>query len=375
MCIGGRKVMDGIHDDGAALREAVERRRQCRDISCFDVRETLGEGTFGVVSLATDNNTGMKLAIKKLQPQRCDNEKYGFDPKFIREIKAIQAIGEHRNILELREVVTSSPESDSDSGGHVHLVFKYMPYDLAGVARRVGQNLNMCFIRCFVYQLLEGLHFIHRKGYMHRDLKSANLLINEDHELKIGDFDLARRTKGCSKLTSVVCTLFYRAPEQLLEFGYYDGKADLWAVGVITAELLNGGELIWNRRNSNTFMQWEDICRLCGTPTNETWPGIERKEEFRMMSVPRYRRRLKHRFAHVDPKATDFLDKVLVANPDKRISVGDALEHSFLWADGEPKPHRLPRFDFARCHDLESRSQRKRPRESEMASSTRARNQ
>eukprot|EP01138_Halocafeteria_seosinensis_P006874 gb/GECG01007030.1/.p1 GENE.gb/GECG01007030.1/~~gb/GECG01007030.1/.p1 ORF type:complete len:348 (+),score=21.03 gb/GECG01007030.1/:1-1044(+) len=297
MCIGGRKVMDGIHDDGAALREAVERRRQCRDISCFDVRETLGEGTFGVVSLATDNNTGMKLAIKKLQPQRCDNEKYGFDPKFIREIKAIQAIGEHRNILELREVVTSSPESDSDSGGHVHLVFKYMPYDLAGVARRVGQNLNMCFIRCFVYQLLEGLHFIHRKGYMHRDLKSANLLINEDHELKIGDFDLARRTKGCSKLTSVVCTLFYRAPEQLLEFGYYDGKADLWAVGVITAELLNGGELIWNRRNSNTFMQWEDICRLCGTPTNETWPGIERKEEFRMMSVPRYRRRLKHRFA------------------------------------------------------------------------------
>lgn len=85
-----------------------------------------------------------------------------------------------------------------------------------------------------MYQLLSGLYNIHGVGYLHRDLKAANILITSDNVLKITDFGLAKRvTRAARKggLTPKVCTLWYRAPELLLGSRQYDGKIDLWSAG------------------------------------------------------------------------------------------------------------------------------------------------
>eukprot|EP01138_Halocafeteria_seosinensis_P008899 gb/GECG01009095.1/.p1 GENE.gb/GECG01009095.1/~~gb/GECG01009095.1/.p1 ORF type:complete len:513 (+),score=51.47 gb/GECG01009095.1/:1-1539(+) len=343
------------------VTEAIERRQQCRDISCYDVDEAIiGEGTYGQVRVGVDKQTGEKVALKKIKPE---GEKDGFPITAVREIKALKALGRHRHVIELKEIATSKATEHNRLRGDVYMVFEYAPYDLSGIVRRPGVKLSLSHVRCYIYQLLEGLQVLHSYGYLHRDLKGANLLINEENVLKIADFGLVKNTRGYyksnRKLTSKVCTLWYRAPEQILQKRYYDGKADLWAVGVILAELLNDGKPIWGKNNSEVD-QWRDICRLCGTPSVQSWPGLEQlMDQFKLLKVPyRYERNVRQRFANFDRQAMDLVDKLLVMDPNQRISVSEALDHSFFWGDplfngGPPDPKKLDKFDFTHAHDLE----------------------
>lgn len=82
-------------------------------------------------------------------------------------------------------------------------------------------------------QLIKGVHHMHQNWIIHRDLKTSNLLINNNGTLKICDFGLARNfADPPTPYTDLVVTLWYRAPELLLGIIKYDGKAiDMWSVG------------------------------------------------------------------------------------------------------------------------------------------------
>ncbi|KAH1029925.1 hypothetical protein HUJ05_003072 [Dendroctonus ponderosae] len=92
-----------------------------------------------------------------------------------------------------------------------------------------------------VYQILRGLKYIHSAGIIHRDLKPSNIAVNEDCELKILDFGLARPTE--TEMTGYVATRWYRAPEIMLNWMHYNQTVDIWSVGCIMAELLTGKTL------------------------------------------------------------------------------------------------------------------------------------
>ena len=108
---------------------------------------------------------------------------------------------------------------------------------------------------------------------LHRDIKASNLLISNTGELKIADFGLARMVSDKRKdLTPTVITLWYRPPEILLGLKKYDSKADMWSVGCVLAELLNGRPLF---PASSEAEMLKSIWNFCGYPTEKTWPAFK----------------------------------------------------------------------------------------------------
>jgi len=116
-----------------------------------------------------------------------------------------------------------------------------MDHDLMGLMDTAQMEFSEAQIKCFTKQLLSGLHYCHRRGIMHRDIKGANLLINHAGILKIADFGLSRTFNDKDlqyRYTNRVVTLWYRPPELLLGAVVYGPGIDMWGVGCIMAELL-----------------------------------------------------------------------------------------------------------------------------------------
>jgi len=116
-----------------------------------------------------------------------------------------------------------------------------------------------------------------------RDLKPSNLAVNEDCDLKILDFGLARPTDA--EMTGYVATRWYRAPEIMLNWMHYSQTVDIWSVGCIMAELLTGRPLF---PGDDQIDQITKVLTICGTPTNETLSKITSEEAILYIrSLPR----------------------------------------------------------------------------------------
>lgn len=116
-------------------------------------------------------------------------------------------------------------------------------------------------IKCFMWQLLKGMEHCHSRGILHRDIKSSNILVNNEGVLKIADFGLANffNTKNRQPLTNRVVTLWYRPPELLLGSTSYGTYVDMWSVGCVFAELYVGRPILKGRTEVRT------IAHLCFT--------------------------------------------------------------------------------------------------------------
>lgn len=88
-------------------------------------------------------------------------------------------------------------------------------------------------IKSIAKQLLEGVAYLHRNKILHRDIKSANILLNDEGEVKLADFGLGRKIRFENLFTYKVVTLWYRAPELLLGCKTYSDKIDVWSLGCV----------------------------------------------------------------------------------------------------------------------------------------------
>ena len=119
-----------------------------------------------------------------------------------------------------------------------------------------------------------GLKYVHSAGVIHRDLKPSNILVNENCDLKICDFGLARIQE--SQMTGYVSTRYYRAPEIMLTWRRYNEKVDIWSVGCIFAEMILGRPLFPGKNHIDQFCV---ITQLLGSPPasvmdNVTSPNV-----------------------------------------------------------------------------------------------------
>lgn len=301
----------------------------------------IGEGAYGMVCSATDTVHGSKVAIKKISPF----EHQTYCQRTLREIKILARFN-HENIINIMDI-KRSPTIDEMKD--VYIVQTLMETDLYKLLK--SQKLSNDHICYFLYQILRGLKYIHSANVLHRDLKPSNLLLNTTCDLKICDFGLARvadpEHDHTGILTEYVATRWYRAPEIMLNSKGYTKSIDIWSVGCILAEMLSNRPLFPGKHYLD---QLNLILNVLGSPDQEALQFI-RNEKARsyLIGLPvKKRTPWAQLFPSASAKALDLLDKLLTFNPEKRVTVEEALAHEYLeqYYDPQDEPVAEEPFTF-----------------------------
>ncbi|GAB9463400.1 Cmgc/cdk/crk7 protein kinase [Globisporangium polare] len=331
-----------------------------RGVDAYEKLECIGAGTYGQVYMAKNKQTDEVVAIKKI---RSLNEVQGLPVTTIREIKVLKCLN-HRNLVELKEVVVSAENDDDDAEftdkeealdycqGSIYLVLEYVEHDLTGLIDR-QYPFSDIEIKSIMQQLLEVMRHMHSLDIIHRDIKCSNLLMTRKHLLKVADFGLARSIRGDQLFTNKVVTLWYRPPELLLGATSYDASIDMWSIGCVMAELYIGHPIF---QGKTELEQITKIFDVCGTPTTETWPDykfLPLSSKFvpdkpKLNQLRNYLHRETSARKRILPKgALELIMALLVMDPEQRLTAADCLNSTYFQsrpyapADPESLPHIL----------------------------------
>ncbi|CEG44623.1 cmgc mapk protein kinase [Plasmopara halstedii] len=305
----------------------------------YQLVKPIGNGAYGAVIAVKDViNGGDDLAVKKITNIFEDL----VDAKrILREVRLLGHFN-HKNITRLRDL---SPPPSRRQFDDMYIITELMETDLHQVIYSM-QPMSDDHVKYFLYQMLCALHHIHSAGVLHRDMKPSNILLNANCDLKVCDFGLARGGIDSSlevynerpqlgELTEYVVTRWYRAPEIMLNCLHYTTAIDVWAVGCIFAEMLLREPLF---PGNDYLHQLKLIINFLGTPKQEDIGFVKNTKALRFLTKLAISKPRKWRdvFASsavenvVSTEAIDLLSKMLLFNPEKRISVDAALRHPYL---------------------------------------------
>ncbi|KAF1627223.1 Serine/threonine-protein kinase MAK, partial [Eudyptes filholi] len=281
----------------------------------YTIMKQLGDGTYGSVLMGKSNESGELVAIKRMK-----RKFYSWDECMnLREVKSLKKLN-HANVIKLKEVIR---END-----HLYFVFEYMKENLYQLMKDRHKLFPESVIRNMMYQILQGLAFIHKHGFFHRDMKPENLLCIGPELVKIADFGLARELRSQPPYTDYVSTRWYRAPEVLLRSSIYSSPIDMWAVGSIMAELYTLRPLFPGTSEVDEIFK---ICQVLGTPKKSDWP-----EGYHLASAMNFRFpqcvpiSLKTLIPNASNEAIQLMSDMLNWNPKKRPTASQALKYPYF---------------------------------------------
>ncbi|KAH5027812.1 hypothetical protein HBI74_112680 [Parastagonospora nodorum] len=342
----------------------MQRRfKGCSKIGEYEMMQKLGEGTFGEVHKARHRITGNVFALKKILMH---NEKDGFPITALREIKLLKMLS-HDNVLKLEEMAVERPKAEGRKRAILYMVTPYMDHDLSGLLDNPDVKFQEAQIKCYMLQLFKGLRYLHDNHILHRDMKAANLLINNRGRLQIADFGLARhydeavpqRGKGNGEArreyTTLVVTRWYRPPELLLQLRRYTPAIDMWGAGCVFGEMFKRKPIL---AGQSDIHQAQIIFELIGSPNDQNMPGwndLPGAEPIR--GFGNYPGNIAGRFRELSPTGLSLIKDLMRLDWRKRINAIDAIDHPYFREN--PKPMReedIPHF--ADSHELDRRNAR-----------------
>ncbi|KAI8830015.1 kinase-like domain-containing protein [Chytriomyces cf. hyalinus JEL632] len=273
----------------------------------YQLKQTLGEGQFGKVKLATDTRSERMVAIKFLKKARVrDNADRR---KIMREIAMLQML-DHPFVVSLLEVV--------ETASYIGLVLEYAPggelfhYIMAQPSGHLGEREGCKFFA----QLAAGVSYMHFMGIVHRDLKLENLLLGPDNNILISDFGFANTS---SEHMATQCgSPSYAAPELVSNADYVGVSVDIWSCGVILYGMLCG------------YLPYDD------DPSNPDSENIQRLYQYIRTTVLTYPPFISNTVRHL-------MSIMLVPNPQNRAKMSDILSHSWLAPESEILSQELQR--------------------------------
>ena len=260
----------------------------------YDIKEKLGSGKFGLIKLGINKKTNQKVAIKIMSKKKMEDS----DLELVRTEIEILKICQHPNIIQLYDVF--------ENINYFYIIMEYCSGgDLFSYLEKRNFRLPENQACKFMHKMCAAIYYIHQYGIAHRDLKPENVLMtsnDENADLRILDFGLSKIIGPNEKTREPYGTLSYVAPEVLLDIPY--GKeVDLWSLGVI-AYLMLSGSLPFDDRESE-----EEIARKTVSEDPPYKGSIWKK---------------------ISDEAKDFIKKLLVKNPEKRMNVKEALQHEWF---------------------------------------------
>ncbi|XP_059499327.1 cyclin-dependent kinase 4 isoform X2 [Stegostoma tigrinum] len=270
----------------------------------YEPMAEIGEGAYGTVYKARDSLSGKFVALKNVRVQRNED---GLPPSTVREVALLKRLEhfDHPNVVRLFDVCATVR---ADRETKVTLVFEHVDQDLKTYLEKAPlPGLPAETIKDLMNQLLNGLAFLHSHSVVHRDLKPENILVTSRGQVKLADFGLARIYSCQMALTPVVVTLWYRAPEVLLQ-ATYATPVDMWSTGCIFAEMF--------RRS------------MTGLPAVEDWPEDVTLPRSAFPNRPP--QLVKSYVPEIDDLGAELLLELLAFSPHKRISAFDALRHPYF---------------------------------------------
>ena len=261
----------------------------------YAIRETIGKGTFGKVKLAYSiiRKPHKKYACKILEKS---NMKEKEDRKRCQREMSILLNMNHHNIIKTSEIISDS--------SRYYIIMEYCPNGELFNRIVEQQHFNEEKSAFYYYQLISGIEYIHSKNICHRDLKPENLLLSEENELKIIDFGLSNFFFGYNKLLSTPCgSPCYASPEMILGFNYDGFCIDIWSSGIILFAMLCGYLPFEEEEGDvNNDILFRNIVEC----------KVEYPDEF------------------IGPMAKDLLEKIIVRDYKKRITIKQIKKHPFF---------------------------------------------
>uniref|UniRef100_A0A3P8WIK5 mitogen-activated protein kinase n=1 Tax=Cynoglossus semilaevis TaxID=244447 RepID=A0A3P8WIK5_CYNSE len=277
----------------------------------------IGTGAYGTVCSAWDRRSATQVAIKKLH--RPFQTKL-FAKRAYRELRLLKHM-KHENVIGLLDVFTA--EIALDRLRDFYLVMPFMGTDLGKLMKL--ERLTEDRVQFLVYQMMRGLKYIHSAGIIHRIL----------------DFGLARQADA--EMTGYVVTRWYRAPEVILNWMHYTQTVDIWSAGCIMAEMLLGKPLF---KGNDHLDQLREIMKITGTPAADFVVKLQSQDAKNYIrSLPKVPKKDLHSiFSKASSNAVCVLEKMLLLDPEQRVSASEALELPFFseFRDTDEETEALP---------------------------------
>ncbi len=217
-------------------------RKNPQPIPSYQMMRVLGQGGMGSVMLARSERDGRAVAIKTLLPEVAVSEQSL--KRFMREIEVASSL-QHQNIVSYIE--------HGSHNGIVYLVTEYVSgMDAAKLAKHRGGKLSYKEVVKIIEQTLSALDFAHGKGFVHRDIKEQNILVDgnfPNYVAKMTDFGLSKSYKqtgmsGVTMVGDVAGTIAYMPPEQVRDFKEVRPPSDIYAIGMTAYSLLTGAHAL-----------------------------------------------------------------------------------------------------------------------------------
>ena len=261
-------------------------------INDYTIKRTIGKGSFSKVKLGINKLTGEKVAIKIIDKKKI---KINSDRERVqRELNIIKKLN-HINIVKIHQI--------KEDMNNIYIIMEYIENNLFLhiINNKCLSEKESSF---YFFQLISGIDYIHSQGIVHRDLKPENILINKNGILKIIDFGLSNYYTKDGDLLSTSCgSPSYTAPEVIIGNKYDGFSIDVWASGIILYVMLCGYFPFDEKDDKNNLFKKIIKCNI-DYPKNISYI------------------------------AKSLLEKILIANPEKRISIDDIKKHQ-LYLNGK----------------------------------------